>query len=525
MRHRRAARADRRAAPRVAPRDPRRRQRLHVRGTYAVAVRSCPLSGDWQRRLHHTFAQPTYPGDPNGQDDPDPRAHEAAEHNPVGGPGENPLPPACTPELASSNPNQIDSMDGTQCPANKLVITPAAPIAAGSQFVVQVNYTGRPGVHHDGDGTTEGWFRNDHPGDAGSFVTTEPVASEDWMPLNDYPTAKPTYDFYDTVPLGKTAIANGELVSQTPNAPDADFPNGSTTWHWHSPEAIASYLVEDSIGSFDLTDTITPNGLQYYHAQDVSIPEAQAAHNQAIMDQQESIVQFQSMFNGPFPFTTDGIVIGIPNASFDEEMQTKITFSGGHINLRTLNHENMHQWWGDNVTEGSYGLTFYKEGFATLGEFLFLAQRAQQAAGGPGTASGDTAFEHSLLHTFDSVYRSGGSFWSAAPSNPIPFTLFDYASTYLRPGIAYIALRQILGPTRFGQALAQMQRTYAQSSITEPELEQGFAAFLPHQTPPCDAELGQFFTQWFDTAYPAAGVDKPQITGPGLHGAGFRCTS
>ena len=74
------------------------------------------------------------------------------------------------------------------------------------------HYTGRPGVHNDGDGTTEGWFRSSD----GGFVTTEPVGTEDWMPLNDYPTAKPTYDFYDTVAAGKTAIANGILVSTTP---------------------------------------------------------------------------------------------------------------------------------------------------------------------------------------------------------------------------------------------------------------------------------------------------------------------
>ena len=46
-----------------------------------------------------TFVQPTYPGDPNGQDDPNPQAHEASQNNPVGGPQHNPLPPACSPEL------------------------------------------------------------------------------------------------------------------------------------------------------------------------------------------------------------------------------------------------------------------------------------------------------------------------------------------------------------------------------------------------------------------------------------------
>lgn len=49
------------------------------------------------------FAQPTYPGDPRGPEDPDPRAHEASQHDPVGGPASNPLPPACSPELTKQS--------------------------------------------------------------------------------------------------------------------------------------------------------------------------------------------------------------------------------------------------------------------------------------------------------------------------------------------------------------------------------------------------------------------------------------
>jgi hypothetical protein len=487
-----------------------------------MTVQSVSVNG---QPASFSFVQPTYPGDPNGQNDPDPSAHEASQIDPVGGPQGNPLPPACTPELMTIKASP-DSLDGTQCPANKLVITPSSPIPSGATFVVSVAYTGRPGVHNDGDGTTEGWFTNSRGGDSGSFVTTEPVGSEDWMPLNDHPSAKPTYDFYDTVPVGKTAIANGELVSQTVNAPDAKFPGGSTTWHWHSSEAIASYLVEDSIGSFNLSERLAASGIQYYEAQDSAIPQKQAASNRAIMDMQEDIVNFQSMFNGPFPFTTDGVVIGVPSASFEEEMQTKITFAGGSIDLDTFNHENMHQWWGDNVSEANYNLTFFKEGLATFGEYLFAARNAQSAAGGPGTTAGDAAFENSLVDSFDSAYADTGPLWTAAPSDPHPYTLFSGATTYVRPGITYIALRRILGPANFAAALQQMQATYRQGSITEPELEAGFSAHLPHPTAACRAELSQFFTEWFDTVYPAGGgQNRPQITGPGLDGGGFSCSS
>ena len=478
-----------------------------------MTVSSVSVNGD---PVRFGFVQPTYPGDPKGQNDPNPAAHEASESDPVGGPRHDPLPPACTPELPNTNAT-AQSMDGTQCPANKLVITPTLPIKAGATFTVTVNYTGRPGVHNDGDGTTEGWFRASD----GGFVTTEPVGSEDWMPLNDYPTAKPAYDFSDTVTAGRTVVANGELVSVQHHPASKEFPAGSVTWNWRAGMPIASYLVEDSVGNYSLTSRVV-NGIRFYQAQDLSISAAQRKKNLAIMNMQPDITAFESQFNGPFPFASDGIIIGTPNASFDEEMEGMIAFSGGEIDTDTLYHENMHQWWGDNISEGGYRMTFYKEGLATLAEFFYHARLAENAAGGPSTAKGQAAFQASLVKQFNQIYGSGKDFWTTAPSNPIPYSLFDTSNTYDRPGAAYIALRQILGPARFDAALQQLQGTYGGSSISEPELEAAFHQWLPVRSNACQQRLSQFFTQWFDTAYASGGgAHRPKITGPGLAGPGF----
>ena len=102
--------------------------------------------------------------------------------------------------------------------------------------MVTIDYTGRPGVHVDGDGSTEGWFRITTAGNEGRFVTTEPVGTESWLPLNNHPSAKPTYDFYDTehrqdrdrerrarrlhAPVGTTYARARPGV----NPPDANFP-------------------------------------------------------------------------------------------------------------------------------------------------------------------------------------------------------------------------------------------------------------------------------------------------------------
>jgi aminopeptidase N len=316
-------------------------------------------------------------------------------------------------------------------------------------------------------------------------------------------------------------IANGVLVSVRQNPASKEFPGGSVTWNWHSAAPIASYLVEDSVGNYSLTAR-TVDGITFYQAQDTSIGAAQQQQNAAIMDMQPDITAFESQFNGPYPFVSGGIIIGTPSVSFDEEMQTMIAFSGGTIDTDTLYHENMHQWWGDNVTEDDYRMTFFKEGLATLAEFFYHARLAEDAAGGPSSPAGQAAFQASLVSQFNKIYRSGGSFWTTAPSDPEPFSLFSTSNTYDRPGAAYIALRQILGPVNFSQALQQLQRTYGGASISETQLEAAFHQWLPVHSDSCQARLSQFFTQWFDTAYPTGGgTHRPMITGPGLAGPDF----
>jgi hypothetical protein len=472
-----------------------------------MTVSSVTVDG---RPASFSFVQPTYPGDPNGPADPDPRAHEASQNNPVGGPADNPLPPACSPELLGEERSERDSLDGAQCPANKLVVTPAAPVSSGATFTVAVSYTGRPGVHNDGDGSTEGWFRAGE----GSFVSTEPVGTEDWMPLNNQPSAKPTYDFYETVPSGKVAIANGILQGTTSNPAASGFPHGSVTWHWHDGSPIASYLVQSSIGNYSVVARTTVSGETFYEVQDEAISKAEQARNAKTIAMQPEITEYESKWGGPFPFPSDGVIVGISDeVGFEEEMESMISFTDGEIGLPVLWHENFHQWWGDNVSESSYENTFFKEGLAEWMEsYVYPAHRLKPPA-----------FERAMRKQFDATYRSAGSFWTVAPSQPFPWSLFSDSSTYERPAAAYEALHQILGEPRFAQTLRQIQEEHGGSTLNEAQLEQAFAEGLPDRSAACQARLSAFFGEWFDTAYASGGGrrGRPRITGPGLAGQEF----
>jgi hypothetical protein len=498
----------------------------HPKGSPDMQIQSVSIDG---ALASFRFAQPTYPGDRKGPDDPDPRAHQASQHDPVAGPTRNPLPPACSPELAmqksapsSDKPHgQIssyeESQDASPCPADKLVITPQTPIPDGHTFTITVNYTGTPGVHYDGDGSAEGWFRTAD----GNWMATEPVGSEDWMPLNNYPTAKPTYDFSITTDRGKTAIANGQRVSVTDNPPDMEFPQGSATTVWQAPMPIASYLALTIVGDYT-TSVHTVDGTRYYEFQDRQIPARTRAQNVTIMAAQPAVTRFQQRFTGPYPFASDGMVAGSPDTrSSEEEMESMIVLPGqglGLVYAGGLVHENFHQWWGDNVSDANFDMTFFKEGMATLAVQLYSAHQAAQKAGGANSPAGRAAFEHYLVQEFNSLYASGPGFWQLAPSNRSPATYLDLYAVYERPKAALIALREILGPRAFDAALRSIQRRYAGSTITEPQAETAFAQRLPNHGAACRTRLSQFFTQWFDTAYHGS---RPQITGPGLHGRPF----
>ena len=158
----------------------------------------------------YKFVQPTYPGDPNGQDDPDPRAHQAGQVVPVGGKDNNPLPPACTPEVTG---NDVNAQNGDPCPANKLVITPPANIKNGHAvpshgllhrpagrahrrrrldrgLVPQQQASGRRRLRHHRAGRHRGLDAAEQPSDARSRPTTSTTPSTP----------------------GSTAVANGMLL-------------------------------------------------------------------------------------------------------------------------------------------------------------------------------------------------------------------------------------------------------------------------------------------------------------------------
>ncbi len=222
----------------------------------------------------------------------------------------------------------MNAQNGEQCPANKLVITPSqtrSRPAPASRCTV--SYTGRPGVHTDGDGSTEGWFRNDparrrrlRHHRAGRHRGLDAAQRPSRAP------SRPTTSTTRSTPGGRRS-RTACCCPPCHNAARRAFPGGSTTWHWHSarpgrqlPGREQRRQLRPDLARRERRHPATTR------RRPARIDAAQKQANLAIMDQQQDITDFQSQFNGPFPFTSDGVLVGIPDAGFEEEMQTMITF-------------------------------------------------------------------------------------------------------------------------------------------------------------------------------------------------------
>ena len=187
-----------------------------------------------------------------------------------------------------------------------------------------------------------------------------------------------------------------------------------------------------------------------------------------------------------------------------------------------LRHENMHQWWGDAVSYAQPKYTFFKEGYADISEYLFLADVAGKAAGAGGLGRvqrGLRGVDRGPLRrappsTTRPARRSGAS---CRPTRRRA-SLFGTLEHVQPPGHV---LHRAAGDPRHGQ-LRQGQhgdpdrRTSTARSCREQEIAV-YHKYMPNQSIGCSNKLDAFFKQWWYTSYtgsPAAG-NKPSITGPG----------
>ncbi|MEU0074992.1 M1 family metallopeptidase [Streptomyces sp. NPDC006332] len=306
----------------------------------------------------------------------------------------------------------------------ELVVTPRHALRKGDRFQVTLTYAGKPAPVTDPDGSLDGWI----PTDDGAFVAGEPQGAMTWFPANNHPLDKSSYDFTITVPKGRTAVANGVLLGQSTR-------NGTTTFRWRQREPMAAYLATATVGTFQVKQYTTRDGIKVYDAVDPR----EAAAAKPVLKKLPSVLEWESKLFGPYPYRAAGSIVDrAPNVGYALETQTRPVYDSAP-DLSTLVHENAHQWFGDSVSLTSWKEIWLNEGFATYAEWLYSEQH-----GGP-----------SAQKTFDGLYKRPASdgLWAFPPGDPGSGANIFGTPVYARGAMTLHVLRKAVGDRTFYRIL------------------------------------------------------------------------
>ncbi|HWC11012.1 MAG TPA: M1 family metallopeptidase [Acidimicrobiales bacterium] len=344
----------------------------------------------------------------------------------------------------------------------ELTVTPPAGLPAGQLFSVAVTYDGNPTHVVDPDNSIEGWIVTSD----GAYVAGAPQGAMTWFPGNHDLRDKAEHTFRVTVPDGTTAVANGDLVSQT-------SAGGQTTFVWSSPEPMVNYLATATIGRFNLTRTTTPTGANYIAID----PTTNTGPTNSVHRTPEIVSSLSAVF-GPYPFSvTGGIVDNASFVGYALETQTKPLYPVPPF-LDLVVHELAHQWYGDSVTPASWRDVWLNEGFATYAEWLWIERN--------GGATAQARFDQEY-----GARPAGNAFWLVPPGDPGPVALF-HPAVYHRGAMTLQALRRTVGNRIFFSILQAWAADNRHGTVTT----QQFVELAERQS---GRQLDDLFQRWLYT--------------------------
>lgn len=216
-----------------------------------------------------------------------------------------------------------------------------------------------------------------------------------WIPCYDYPNDKATMEMIVTVDEKYKVLSNGRLIGIPDNRqlttgnsqPKTHNPQQVTkTWHWSQDLPHSTYLINLSIGDFEvIRDSLGSLPINYwvyhYHADDAKRSFSKTPH---------MIEFFNKLYDYEYPWAKYDQVIS-PYMGGGAEATSATLLGEGAVTdknaeqdfsyERVIAHEIAHQWWGDLITLRSWEHTWLNESFGTYSDYLYTRNECGEDAG------------------------------------------------------------------------------------------------------------------------------------------------
>jgi len=192
------------------------------------------------------------------------------------------------------------------------------------------------------------------------FADNWPNRAHNWLPCNDRPDDKASFEFFVTAPAHYTVVANGVKKAEKATA------NNTTLTHWAEDTPLPTKVMAIGVAHFAVkTFTDSPAGIPvsaWVYPKDST----KGFYDYALAP---AILKFFSNYIAPFPYKklanvqSTTIFGGMENASCIFYAESSVT--GNRSSEDLIAHEVAHQWFGNMASEKSFAHLWLSEGFAS----------------------------------------------------------------------------------------------------------------------------------------------------------------